>query len=202
MQFPLDLQDKIAEVLKNYKNLNLKNTQNALTLKYKTQSGKGNSLINSKEDSLVYAISRMPATYGVISTLLMQLKEQNVLKEITSVFDVGSGTGAGFFALKNFDENIKISLFERDDFMIDMFKNLENAVVPSKFDLTKDSFSEKADMVMSSYVLSEIDEENRLWVAEKLFGATNKYLLLIDTGTPEVFEKMMKIKMVMLIILK
>ena len=194
MQLPLDLQDKIIEILKSNKRFDLKNTQKDLTFKYKNKSGQGNSLINSNEDSVVYAISRMPATFGVILTLLNQLKEQGFFDEIKSVFDVGSGTGAGFFAAQNFDENIEISLFERDENMINMFNSLNENKKVNKFDLIKDNFSSKADLVMSCYVLSELDDKNRLLVADKLLNASNKYLLMIDTGTPEVFEKMMKIK--------
>ena len=46
---------------------------------------------------------------------------KGILENISSTFDVGSGTGAGFFALKAFDDNINVELFERDKFMIETF---------------------------------------------------------------------------------
>ena len=195
MILPSNIRQKIDEIIASNKQVNLKNVQKNLTEKYKTKSGQGKSLIESKNDSLLYSISRMPATFSVINSLLNQLKNQGLLGDINSAFDVGSGTGAGYFALKEFDEKIKVSLFERDIFMTEIFDMFKTGEKVQKFDLVKDEISQKADLVLTSYVLSELSSEQRKSALKKLLDMTENYLLIIDTGTPKVWQEMMELKM-------
>lgn len=195
MQLPLFLQEKVNKLYAELKQGELSKVQKNLTYKYKNESGESRSLIDSKEDSVLYAISRMPATYAVIYTLLNQLIEQGFIENVESIFDVGSGTGAGYFASNELFEDVKISLFERDENMIKVFEKLtDNEVEIQKLDLIRDSFETKADLVMTSYVLSEMKEQDRLNSALKLLESANKYLLIIDTGTPRTYENMMTLK--------
>ena len=195
MQLPLYLQEKIKDFYQDMKKGELLKTQKELTYKYKNESGESKSLINSKADSLLYAISRMPATYAVIYTLLKQLFEQGFIAGIESVLDVGSGTGAGYFAIKEFDDDTQINLVERDENMIKVFETLTDKKVPvQNLDIVRDRLETKADLVMTSYVLSEMKEQDRLNSVLKLLESANKYILIIDTGTPRTYENMMTVK--------
>ena len=194
MILPLHIQEKINKMILKNKTNDLKKVQKSMTEKYKSSSGTGKSLIESKNDGLLYAVSRMPATYSVILTLLNQLNKQQMIDDFSSVIDVGCGTGAGYFAVKEFNGNVGIKLFEREKNMIDIFNQFETGEIVQKFDLIKDELNCKADLVLSSYVLSELGDEQRINAAKKLYDASNKYLLLIDTGTPKVWAQMMEIK--------
>lgn len=194
MQLPENVEYRLNQIIDELKPSNLKNVQKNLTDKYKNQSGTGKSLISSSDDSLLYAISRMPATFVVDYSLISLLMAQNLIKDISSVFDVGSGTGAGYFAVTNLDKNIDISLFERDKNMVYIFDKFETGKKVINFDVTSDNFETNADLVMTSYMLSELADNDRLAAAEKLFNAAEKYLLIIDTGTPKVWQQMMEIK--------
>ncbi len=194
MLLPFDVQEKIKTAVSGEKFAELKKTQKSLTEKYKTRSGDGRSLIDDVNDSKTYLLSRMPATYAVCLSLFCALKQQGFLGEIKTAFDVGSGTGAGFYALREFDENIEVSLFERDSNMLKTFKSLEPDKEVENFDLAKDDFGQTADLVMTSFVLSELGENERILAAKKLFDASEKYLLIIDTGTPKVWKQLMNLK--------
>ena len=122
MQLPLFLQEKVKELYKEIQGSKITDLQQNLTFKYKNQSGESKSLIENKSESLLYAISRMPATYAVVYTVLSQLAEQNLISDIETVLDVGSGTGAGYFAVKELDDSVNVSLFERDENMIESFR--------------------------------------------------------------------------------
>jgi len=197
MQLPANLQIKINELYLSLNKKDLVTTQQNLTSKYKTSSGQSKSLIGSKQDSILYAISRMPATYAVTFTLVSDLIKQGALLDVRSVTDVGSGTGAGYFALKEIDETLDIKLVEKDKFMIETFLKLANENVSvDKLDLIKDKLSFNSDLIMSSFVLSEMTEEDRIKTFKKLLNETKKYLLLIDTGTPKTYEQMMRLKSV------
>ena len=195
MQLPMHLQEKINELYSKLPKKKLTETRAKLTKKYKEQTGASKSLISSNEDSLVYSISRMPATFSVIFSLVKNLLEQGFLSNIKTIADIGAGTGAGYFALSEIFEDVKFSLYERDNFMINAFNELSGGSVKVvKTDIVKDDARIDADLVISSYVLSEMSENDRLEVVRKVLPKNNGKLLLIDTGTPEVYKEYMRIK--------
>lgn len=192
MQFPKNIEEKVLALIDGQKLKNLKEKREHLTTKYKEQSGQSKSLIESGDDSLIYAVSRMPATYVVLNSLINTLARQGLIGEIERVFDVGSGTGAGWFAIKDYDESIDCTMFERDKNMADIAKKLTD-VQPVRFDLLKDNIEQTADLVLSSYVLSELTESDRIFATRKLAKMSDKYLLIVDTGTPKTYEEFMKL---------
>lgn len=195
MQLPLFLQEKVNKLYAELKRGELEKVQKNLTYKYKNETGESKSLIETKSESVLYAISRMPATFSVIYTLMNQLAEQGLIDGIESVLDVGSGTGAGYFALKEIDSKLKIDLVERDQNMINVCENLlDNELKVNQADIIRDDIKIKADIVLTSYVLSEMKEQDRLNSVLKLLNMSNKYLLIIDTGTPRTYENMMTLK--------
>ena len=193
MILPKYLQDKILEISSSLKKSNLIESRQALTQRYKKQTGQSKSLIENRLDSEVYAISRMPATYAVIYTLVNGLMEQGFIKDVESVLDFGSGTGSGYFALKQLLDDPDFTLIERDSNMISMFNRLcDNEILVRKDNIS--NIETKADLVLTSYVLSEMLENERLLIVDKLISLSSKYLLIIDTGTPEVYKQLMKVK--------
>ena len=194
MILPEQVRQKLSEFFAGQNKSSLHDSRENLTNKYKSNQAVNKSVFESKQDSMVYAISRMPATFGVIYRLLCDLLEQKRIDEISSVIDIGSGTGAGFFACKEVFGDIEISLFERDKHMIDVFNQFETGVCVKRFDLVKDEINLKADLVMSSYVFSELSEEGRINSLKKMLESSNRFVLLIDTGTPRTYENFMKLK--------
>ena len=47
---------------------------------------------------------------------------------------------------------------------------------------------------MSCYVFSELNEQGRIVALQKMIDCSNKYVLLVDTGTPRTYENFMRIK--------
>lgn len=193
MNLPEKYQEKILLLYAGLDKQKLIETRSGLTEKYKNQTGNSISKITSKNDGIIYAISRMPATYAVIKTLLETLVQENKITNIHSVFDFGSGTGAGYLAVLDIFEELDIELFEREDNMISCFNQIFEKQV-HKFDLVQNKTEKRADLVMCSYVLSEMNDNDRKMALDNLINSTNDYLLLIDTGTPDVYNKYMQIK--------
>ena len=198
MILPVDVQQKVNDLFAGLNKEVLTQKREQLTLKYKTNEAVNKSVFESNQDSAVYAISRMPATFAVICTLLADLIKQEKLKGISSVSDIGSGTGAVFFACRELLGDVKISLFERDSNMTQIFDKFETGVKVQRFDFLKDEISEKSDLVMSNYVFSELNEEGRKLALQKMLDASNKYVLIVDTGTPRTYENFMKLKKLVL----
>lgn len=193
MNLPENVSEKLESLYFEFDKKKLKSTQENLTKKYKTETGNSVNKIETKEAGLLYAISRMPATFAVTKSVLDEMVIENNFNDIETIFDIGSGTGAGYLALSETFENADIKLFEREDNMIFAFSKIFDYPV-SKFDIVHSKINEKSDLVLCSYVLSEMTESDRKIAIDNLLKMTDKYLLLIDTGTPETFREYMEIK--------
>lgn len=201
MELPVSLKDKINKKVEGKKQTELLEISKEISKKYINESGKGNRLVTKEEEALVYSIVRMPATYGAIVTSLKWTLELANMK-IESVLDAGAGTGAASWGIaETFNEDIKITCLERENAMINLGKEYMQNEVKSlseakwiECDVTNSEIPETADLVVSSYMLNELSDENRLQSVRKLWNATNKILLLVEPGTPESFKKMKKIR--------
>lgn len=179
---------KLDDLTDGRKLSDLRQISESISEKYKNQNG-GQRLITKADEALVYALTRMPSTYEAIKFSLREaLKCFN--GEINTCVDMGAGTGAGALAVKDCLENVSTTCVEREDEMIKIGKKLVNDdILWTKSDL--DSVEEtNADLVIASYVLNEISQENRLNTAKKLFDMTGKLLLIVDSGTPKIFNQM------------
>jgi len=191
MDIPQELKDAIEKIITETNHQNIIEESQSISKKYRENDGKGKKLVTKQTEAIAYAIARMPATYcAVYSVLSTVLKNYN--KEIKTVLDVGAGTGAVTWALQEFVKPQKITCLEREKVMRDigsklMCNNLEN-IEWKEFDLVSDSIKEKADLVVASYVINELSEENRKKSIEKMWEITNDLLVIIEPGTPEGFK--------------
>ena len=95
----------------------------------------------------------MPATYAAVSSVLEQISE-NYKEELTTMIDVGAGTGAVVWATNNKNIWNDIKCLEREESMISVGKQLMqdselNKVTWEKFDILQDEIKEKADLVIT-----------------------------------------------------
>lgn len=201
MELPIELKNLIEIELEknNIKDLQ-KNAEN-ISFKYREKSGRGNRLVSETIEALAYSAVRMPATYSAIYTSL-----KNVLEiynpKIESVLDVGAGTGAGSWAVNSLIDVDRIVCLEREDVMRNLgesfMKESDNPVLEKakweKFDLLSSDINYNADLVICSYVLNELNEDDRKQALDKLWKSTNKILLIIEPGTPVGFNEIKTIR--------
>lgn len=206
MELPIELKIAIEKRLENANIKQLQKDAENISLRYRTESGKGKRLLTEELEALSYSAVRMPATFGAVCTAI-----KNMLEIYTSVIDgtgietlldVGAGTGAGTWAASRFLDFEKVTCLEREDVMLNLGKSLMQEsddeemkkVVWKKFDLLTDNIEEKADLVICSYVLNELSDEDRIKALDKLWKATNKFLLIIEPGTPVGFNQLKEIR--------
>lgn len=198
MNLPIELKNIIENIASEYKIADLRNTANRISEDYASNSSKGNSMIISDLDVISYAVMRMPATFASVSTAL-----ENTLKlidlDINSVLDVGSGMLTATIATHYLlNKDIKYTCVEREDKMISLGKRLaSNYEGLSSINIIKEDYTKvlpegKFDLVIASYSLNELSDEDRNKVVGTLFDKTNKLLLIVEPGTP-VTSKQIKI---------
>ena len=198
MDIPKELKENINKILnENQINKILEDAQ-TVSNRYRNNDGKGKKLVTKESEAVSYAISRMPATYVAVSSVLEQTLD-NYNEELTSVIDVGAGTGAVVWAVNDVATSNAIKCFEREESMINIVKKLMkntdlNDVRWKRFDILQDEIQEKADLVITSYMINELPKGDREKAVEKLWNATNKLLVIIEPGTPTGFENILKIR--------
>ena len=193
MDFPQDIKRAIEEEANNYSISTLKTLSKKISKNYLERTKDGENFINDEREVLVYALTRMPATFGAISFALekgLELIDDN----INSVIDLGSGTGSGILAAKSLISN-KIPMFcvEKEVEMINFSKKyVSNDLVnyhqsEIKNLVVKDTY----DLVMASYVLNELSDIEKQDALSKIISLTNKYILIVEPGTPENYKQML-----------
>lgn len=201
MELPVELRSLIEEKLDGISVKELQKNSESVSLKYRDDNRDGSRLVTEEIEALAYSAVRMPATYGAIHTVLQNTFE--IYKpEIHSILDVGAGTGAGTWAVNGLTDFKEAVCLEREDVMMNLGKSLmkesgieqlENAKW-EKFDLVNSDLTHQADLVICSYVLNEISEQERMQALDKLWNATNKILVIIEPGTPVGFSEIKEIR--------
>ena len=186
MKIPELLENAIEEKLNHVKLTELKQYASKLSEKYMYQERTGDTLLNTEIEALAYSIMRMPATYGAVYTALKHTLER-INFNIQSVLDIGAGTGSAVWAINELIDLDKITCLEREKVMIntgkELMKNTKLKDIEWKeFDILQDTLTEKADIVVTSYMINELKEKENAIL--KLWEATEKILVIIEPGTP------------------
>ena len=200
MEIPQELKENIENLIINGHSKIIEQAQN-VSKKYRENTGKGNKIITSNSEAIAYAISRMPATYcAVYSSLSQTLKKYK--NEIKTVYDIGAGTGSATWAIQELLQPQKITCLEYEKEMLKigerLMKKTETKASWEQFDINKDCFQEKADLVISSYMLNELEESSRKNAIQKMWEATSGLLLLIEPGTPKGFKHILEAREILL----
>ena len=199
MELPLDIKELLERLLDDYPLRILKESSFNIINKYnnKEDISNGDNHINKEIDAKVYSVIRYPSTFKAFSDSLEYSLSHLDDIDITSVLDVGAGSAAASIAcLYQLNHLNKIDLLEKEDVMINigeyLLSRLDTKGVDIKYhnmDITKDDISSyKKDLVISSYVLNELDHSNIIKVINKMWDSTNKALLVVEPGTPKGYE--------------
>ena len=82
--------------------------------------------------------------------------------------------------------------------MMNLGKKLMNGGIENvqwiKKNIITENIEQKADLVISSYVLNEVKREEKNKILEKLWNATEKLLLIIEPGTPEGYSQIREMR--------
>lgn len=128
-------------------------------------------------DALAYAATRMPATYAVLRKVLAEIGQP-----VATAFDIGAGTGAGAWALRDtFGYDIRVTCEERDPAMLELGRKL------TPFAQWTSQAVEQADVVLLSYVLGEVPDAEAL--VSRAWECARRFLVIVEPGTPRGFAR-------------
>jgi ribosomal protein RSM22 (predicted rRNA methylase) len=205
MQLPQELVFEIEKLINSVDRKALYASAEALSLRYRTQPSLQQVFIKTYEEALAYLCTRFPATFAANYCVFSEIQQKSMSKDIYSVLDIGSGSGAAFWGAKQVLEGLSSYTFlERDPHLVEIGKSLIKAVPTSietawmTGDYTKILPSSKYDLVVISYSLGEVD--SRLWegLLNQAFDCSNKMIVILEPGTPVGYKKLMKMREILI----
>lgn len=199
--FPEEIRTRIEELAGQISLSRLKEIANAISERYRDEENKqGKVLVSRDEEALAYAVVRMPATFGAVSDALAYGCECADLSEVKTMLDVGAGCGAASFAAAGQLKLTEVTCLEREPAMQRLGKELmtgKEVLRDAKWisgNLVTQELSCKADLVLSSYVLNELKDEEQILAVQKLWQSAQQALLILEPGTRAGFQVINRIR--------
>lgn len=199
MELPQDLRAAIDSELAPLQAKKLAALAADLSKRYRTgQSPGAGRLLRSREDVAAYAAFRLPATYAAVSSVVRQVQDGLPHWNPKTLLDVGAGPGTAMWAAAALWPNLtRITLFERDEYMIGLGKRLAafsslssvREAAWDKVDITGSWEGAQYDVVIASYSLGELPPDEFASLVHKLWDITAGALIIIEPGTPAGFSR-------------
>ncbi len=168
-----------------------------------TYRGGGDSkAIRTDADALAYALARMPATYAAVAACLSAMITARPDFAPTSLLDVGAGPGTAtwaaaqaFSSLREFtllDSNISLR-----NLAIDFARSasrLSSADYRQGDALKLLVTAPSTDLVVASYLVGELGQNERLRLADAMWSKTSDTLLILEPGTPAGYARTIELR--------
>ncbi len=185
---PLQLSNAIDRELASLHPDKIRNACFELTQRYAN-----GQFIETQLHRQAYIAARLPATYGVTQDVFRRIGP--FLKPVKSLLDLGTGVGSLAWAAADVMPRLKrVTLFDRDIELLRLGQHLtQNNLDPIQLawcrdDIAKEEVFPTHDAVVLSYVLNELSFKEQIQVLQRAYGAADKFLILIEPGTPQGFE--------------
>jgi ribosomal protein RSM22 (predicted rRNA methylase) len=173
----------------------------AETISKTYREGGGSAVIATEIDALAYALVRMPATYAAISASLNALSEIRPGFAPATLLDVGAGPGTATFAAAEAFASLKsFGLLDANDSLRALALDLARGprfdkLIYQRGDAARLlASSERADLVIASYLVGELGEAERRQLAELLWTKTGDTLLVVEPGTPAGYARIIALR--------
>ena len=204
MKIPDLLELAIENEIQGIKITELRELVQNLSNRYMNEKREGQTLLSKQKEALAYSCTRMPATFCAVTTALKHTLNIAEDFKIESVLDIGSGTGAATWAINEIISPKKNTCLEREEAMRNVGQALMKYSEEMKkvewinADITNAKIIKGADLIVSSYMINELKQEERKNVIQKLLSLESKIILILEPGTPEGFKNIKEIQKIAL----
>ena len=191
MQFPSELSAGLAALLEGVPRKDLAAAAQKMSAGYR--QGESSAPIVTPLQAIAYAVARMPATFAASRAVFARLAEAMPDFTPRSLLDVGAGTGAASWAAVGAWPAIaSVTMLDRNPALRTLARKLADAGLAAKAEILGGDLSvekPKADLVVASYVLAELPQDQAASVARDLWQGADGALALIEPGTPDGFAR-------------
>ena len=201
MQLPPELAQGIDELLRKIPPAELARASAELTSEYRGERKRRPQL--NKLHHAAYLISRLPATYAVLTRVFREVKERVPGLQIGRILDLGSGPGTAMWAAaEQFPTLKKVVLMEDVPEWIAIGKQLakrsqRDAVRLAEWqpsNVIDQPFAGMFDLVTISYLTNELRSADVNALARAAWNCAGVVLVIIEPGTPAGFERIRQVR--------
>jgi ribosomal protein RSM22 (predicted rRNA methylase) len=166
------------------------------------REGGNSGAITSETDALAYALARMPATFAAMAASLNALCEVRPDFVPTSLLDIGAGPGTATWAATEAFSSLKsLTLLDVNPALRALAMDLAYGstrltamTYESGEARAKLAGASDADFVIASYMVGEINEVERVALAELMWAKTRDTLLVVEPGTPAGYRRIIALR--------
>lgn len=186
------LHERVAELCQGVPAALMVKATQELTADYRASRPVGSRLW-SRQHYLAYLVARLPATSAAVASALEHACLGCPTLSPTSIADLGAGPGTSVLALARRFPSAEFRLYERDVEFVSLGRRLlEGPGAPAATYATADIASaaplEPADLVLFSYSLGELHEDDSARVLARAWQATRQMLVVVEPGSPKGFS--------------
>jgi ribosomal protein RSM22 (predicted rRNA methylase) len=170
-----------------------------LSQRYRNERRDGKGHVATRQDTLAYIATRLPATYAAVRAAFAATAEACPDFSPRTVLDVGAGPGTALWAAADCWNRIAdASMVEVSPVFAALGQDLAaDAELPNGVwhvaDIASASIEgEPRDLVTAAYVLNELAPAARLRVVEQLWRATAQMLIIVEPGTPAGWQRIVE----------
>ena len=162
-----------------------------MSSRYRTRAKEAGAFVNTPVHRAAYVVTRFPATYAAVASVLGEIKQRMPSFAPTGLLDLGAGPGTATWAAAAAVPSLQRStLIEQDAEFIATGRQMVKAagVDPVtrmewvRGDLRRAAL-EPNDLVVISYALGELSEQDATALVNRAL-ASAKVLAVIEPGTP------------------
>jgi ribosomal protein RSM22 (predicted rRNA methylase) len=152
---------------------------------------------------LGYAAFRLPATYAAVTAALEQLRRLRPDWRPRTLLDLGAGPGAGLWAAVGVFDSIELATeLDAEPEMLALGRELAAAARQTAIrratwlsgDVTAPLPGGASDLVLLSYVLTELSAAAVDAVVDRAWAATAGQLVVVEPGTPAGFGRVLRVR--------
>lgn len=206
MLIPRNLRSALDSCLEGVSRSSLMERAERISSLYRDRAG-SSVAVRDAMDALAYAITRSPATYGAVSNVLEHLRQRNPEFEPANALDLGSGAGAASWAVAEYWPQIRA--IAQVDFNLPLLSvnrilaqhstcDALRKATQITTDLTRNEDLPSADLVILSYMLSELSEIQIQSLVEAAWKRCNGAIVIVEPGTPKGYQHILTARQVLL----
>ena len=202
MQLPSELSQAVQEITTAFPPSALARAAADLSAAYRGQRKTRPHL--DQIHRAAYLLTRLPATYAVLTRILRECKTRIPDLQIESMLDLGTGPGTALWAAAlQFSELTRATLVEDNPEWITLGKRLAQSSEASALraadwrqqSITAGLPSGRFGLVTISYALNELRPAEVSRVIQAAWERTAQFLIIAEPGTPAGFELIREVRL-------
>jgi len=195
MELPAALRRAVDEALEGIPLGDLSRAAAALTARYRGEVRDGRFHLADDLTARAYLAARLPATFAAVSACLAAVAERRPDFAPMTMLEAGAGPGTGLWAAATRWPGIERAVAVEGSAAIRRYGEKFSKMLAAATEWRAADFdhmaSERAQLVLLSYVLDELDEPARARLVERLWNATEDVLVIVEPGRPAGWQRIL-----------